>query len=121
MDIKDAEYQEWNVINFHTGKVEYDFTLELETKEGEWFNEPQIGHWSKKPLDNTKVLCEYWSLKNTPDVKVIGTELQCYNLFSKMLKEEGWQINLDNPEELLPEYLEAYKDNNKKPIIINLK
>jgi hypothetical protein len=96
MEIKDAEYQEW-------------------------FNAPQIDHWSKKPLDNTKVLCEYWSLKNIPDVKVIGTDLQLYNLFSKMLKEEGWQINLDHPEELLPEYLEAYEDNNKKPIIINLK
>ena len=72
-------------------------------------------------LDNTKVLCEYWALKNTPDVKVIGTELQCYDLFTKMLKEEGWQIRLDYQDELLPEYLEAYQDNNKKPIIINLK
>ena len=96
MDIRDAEYQEW-------------------------FNEPQTDHWTKKPLDNTKVLCEYWSLKNDPDVKVIGTELQTYNLFSKMLKEECWQIRLDYQDELLPEYLEAYQDNNKKPIIINLK
>ena len=87
----------------------------------EWFNAPQIDYWSKKPLDNTRVLCEYWSLKNTPDVKVIGTELQTYNLFTKMLKEEGWQINLDYQDELLPEYLEAYEDNNKKPLIINLK
>ena len=96
MEIKDAEYQEW-------------------------FNAPQIGHWSKEPLDNTKVLCEYWSCKSIPDVKVIGTELQLYNLFSKMLKEEGWQINLDYQDELLPEYFEAYQDNNKKPLIINLK
>ena len=29
MDIRDAEYQEW-------------------------FNEPQIDHWSKEPLDNKK-------------------------------------------------------------------
>lgn len=96
MEIRDAEYQEW-------------------------FNEPKIGYWSKKPLDNTIVLCEHWSLKNDPDVKVIGTELQLYNLFSKKLKEDGWQINLDHQDELLPEYLEAYKDNNKKPLIINLK
>ena len=97
MDIKDAEYQEW-------------------------FNEPHIGYWSEKPLDNTKVLCEYWALKNDPDVRVIGTELQCYNLFTKMLKEEGWQIQLDYQDDtLLPEYLEAYQDNNEKPIIINLK
>jgi hypothetical protein len=106
MDIKDAEYQEW-----------YNDL----PQEREWFNEPQTDHWSKEPLDNTKVLCEYWSLKNDPDVKVIGTELQTYNLFSKMLKEEGWQINLDYQDELLPEYLEAYQENNKKPIIINLK
>ena len=107
MDIKDAEYQEW-----------YNDL----PQEPEWFNAPQIDHWSKKPLDNTKVLCEYWSLKNAPDVKVIGTELQCYNLFSEKLKgKDAWQINLDHPDELLPEYLEAYLDNNKKPIIINLK
>ena len=96
MEIKDAEYQEW-------------------------FNAPQIDHWSKKPLDNKKVLCEYWSLKNDPDVKVIGTELQCYNLFTKKLKEDGWQIRLDYQDALLPEYLKAYLDNNKKPLIINLK
>ena len=70
MDIEDAEYQEW--VN-----IQEDCTT--------------------KPLDNKRVLCEYWSLKNDPDVKVIGTELQCY------------------------EYAEAYKDNNKKPLIINLK
>ena len=96
MDIKDAEYQEW-------------------------VNAPQTDYWSKEPLDNTKVLCEYWSLKNTPDVKVIGTEFQCYNLFCKKLKEEGWQIRLDYQDELLPEYLEAYKENNNEPLIINLK
>jgi|TARA_R110001583_G_scaffold32865_1_gene111495 hypothetical protein len=96
MDIQDAEYQEW-------------------------FNAPKIGYWTKKPLDNKEVLCEYWSLKNDEDVLVIGTELQCYNLFSKMLKEEGWQLNFDYQDELLPEYLEAYKNNNNKPLIINLK
>mgnify|MGYP003652168474 FL=1 len=96
MDIKDAEYQEW-------------------------FNEPQIDPWTSRPLDNEHVRCEYWALKNTPDVKVIGTELQCNNLFTKMLKEEGWQINLDYQDVLLPEYLKAYEDNNKKPLIINLK
>ena len=56
MDIKDAEYQEW-------------------------FNQPQIGHWSKKPLDNTKVICEYWALKNDPDVKVVG-KLSCNSIIS---------------------------------------
>jgi hypothetical protein len=95
MDIKDAEYQEW-------ANIQPDCTTE--------------------PLDNTKVLCEYWSLKNAPDVKVIGTELQCYNLFSEKLKgKDAWQIRLDYPDELLPEYLEAYQDNGKKPLIINLK
>ena len=72
-------------------------------------------------LDDTKVLCEYWCLKNEPDVKIIGTELQCFILYTKMLKEEGWQIWLDYQDELLPEYLKAYEDNNKKPLIINLK
>jgi hypothetical protein len=94
MELKDAEYQEWANL------LEDSFTVSL---------------------DNKKVLCEYWALKSDPDVKVIGTELQCYNLFSKKLKEEGWQIRLDYQDELLPEYLEAYKNNNKKPLIINLK
>ena len=96
MDIQDAEYQEW-------------------------FNKPKPDHWTKKLLDNKKVICEYWALKNDPNVKIIGTELQLYNLFCKKLKEDGWQIRSEYKEELLPEYLEAYEDNNKKPIIINLK
>ena len=54
MDIRDAEYQEW-------------------------FNAPQTDHWSKEPLDDKKVLCEYWVLKNEPSVKVIGTELHATN------------------------------------------
>ena len=94
MDIKDAEYQEW-------ANIQPDCTTE--------------------PLDNTKVLCEYWALKNDPDVKVIGTELQLYNLFSKKLTEDGWQIRLNHQDQLLPEYLKAYLDNNKKPLIVNLK
>ena len=93
----------------------------MDKKNREWFNEPHLDNWTKQPLDNKIVRCEYWSLKNDPDVKVVGTELQLYNLFSKLLKEEGWQIRLDYKEELLPEYLEAYQDNNKKPLIINLK
>ena len=98
MELKDAEYQEW-----------YNDLPE----EREWF--------TGTTLDDKKVLCEYWCLKNDPDVKVIGTELQTYNLFTKMLKEEGWNLRLDYQDELLPEYLEAYQDNNKKPLIINLK
>jgi|TARA_R110002167_G_scaffold5412_2_gene25298 hypothetical protein len=94
MDIKDAEYQEW-------ANIQPECTTE--------------------PLDNSKVICEYWALKNDPDVKVIGTELQCYDLFCKKLREDGWQIRLDYQDELLPEYAEAYEDNNKKPVIINLK
>ena len=39
MDIEDAEYQEW--VN-----IQEDCTT--------------------KPLDNKRVLCEYWSLKNDP-------------------------------------------------------
>ena len=96
MELKDAEYQEW-------------------------FNEPCIGHWSKEPLDNKKVLCEYWSLKDGTNVRVVGTELQCYRLYEVRILKEGWQLSGSWIDELLPEYLDAYKDNNKKPIIINLK
>ena len=74
-----------------------------------------------KKLDNTKVICEYWALKNDPDVRVVGTELQLYNFFCKKLKEDGWQIRLDYEDELLPQYLNAYNYNNKKPLLINLK
>ena len=93
----------------------------MKTESVEWYNAPHIGYWTKKPLDNTKLLCEYWGLKNNPNVVAVGTELQLYNLFAKMLKEEGWQIQLDWAYELLPEYIELYKDNNNKPLIINLK
>ena len=98
MDIKDAEYQEW-------------------------FNEPQVDYCSKEPLDNKTVLCEYWSLKNTPDVKSNrkrNCRLIIYLL--RCLEKKGGKINLDYKDEFgLPEYAQAYEDNNKKPLIINLK
>ena len=93
----------------------------MKTESVEWYNAPHIGYWTKKPLNNKKLLCEYWSLKSHPNVVVVGTELQLYNLFSKMLEEEGWQTQLDWAYELLPEYIEAYKNNKNKPLIINLK
>ena len=43
MDIKDAEYQDWKEDN-------YDY------------NKPKISFFTKKPLNNTKILAEDWWL-----------------------------------------------------------
>ena len=89
MDIRDAEYQEWKEDSYN-------------------YNKPKISFFTKKPLNNTKVTAEDWWLKpmltSSPvwshnkgrsggyvcdyksvgrDVRVIGTELQLYNLFVK--------------------------------------
>ena len=123
MDIKDAEYQEW--------KEDYDY------------NKPLISFFTKKPLDNTKIIAEDWWLKPMltessvfcydkgsniadyksvgRDVRVVGTKLQLYNLFCKMLDEKGWQIKDEWKAKVKENYLDLYIKNNNKPIIINLK
>ena len=94
-------------------------------------------------MDNTKLIVEDWTLKpsfssapvfnydlNTysldfttvcRDVRVVGTELQTYNLFCKMLDEYGWQIQDSFPAKLRDEYRTLYTGGNNKPFIINLK
>ena len=121
MDIKDAEYLEWK---------EYDF------------NKPKTSSFTKKPLDNTKVIAEDWWLKpmmqkasvfcynqdkyiedyksTNQDVRVVGTELQIYNLFCKMLDKHGWQIKDNWAAELKEEYIDWYNHNNCEPLILNL-
>ena len=123
MDIKDAEYQDWK-------EDSYDY------------NKPKISFFTKKPLNNTKILAEDWWLKPMlikssvfcydkgsnisdfkkvgRDVRVVGTELQLYNLFCKMSDEKGWQVKDEWSTEVKDQYLELYIKNNLKPLIINL-
>jgi hypothetical protein len=123
MDIKDAEYQEWKEGN-------YDY------------NKPLISFFTKKPLDNKIIIAEDWWLKPMliessvfcydkgsniadyksveRDVRVIGTELQLYNLFCKMSDEKGWQIKDEWKAEVKDRYLDLYMKNSLQPIIINL-
>ena len=124
MDIKDAEYQDWKEDSYN-------------------YNKPKISFFTKKPLNNTKILAEDWWLKPMlvessvfcydkgsnisdyksvgRDVRVIGTELQLYNLFCKMSDEKGWQVKDEWQTEVKEQYLDLYIKNNRKPIIINLK
>ena len=124
MDIKDAEYQDWKEDN-------YDY------------NKPKISFFTKKPLNNTKILAEDWWLKPMlvessvfcydkgsnisdfkkvgRDVRVVGTELQLYNLFCKMSDEKGWQVKDEWKTEVKEQYLDLYMKNSLRPIIINLK
>ena len=127
MHIKDAEYLEWKEDN-------YDY------------NKPKISFFTKKPLNNTKIIAEDWWLKPMltkdhvwshhkdniggyvcdyksigRDVRVVGTELQLYNLFCKMSDEKGWQIKDEWKTEVKDKYLSLYIKNNLKPLIINLK
>ena len=124
MDIKDAEYQDWKEDSYN-------------------YNKPKISFFTKKPLNNTVVIAEDWWLKPMltessvfcydkgsnisdyksvgRDVRVVGTELQLYNLFCKMSDEKGWQIKDEWQTEVKEQYLDLYIKNNRKPIIINLK
>jgi len=96
-------------------------------------------------MDNNKVIAEDWWLKPMMrsssvwchelgskgqyisdyknvgrDVRIVGTKLQVYNLFGKMLNEEGWQIKDSWKADMKQEYLDLYKENKNKPIIIKL-
>jgi hypothetical protein len=127
MDIKDAEYQDWKEDSYN-------------------YNKPKISFFTKKPLNNTKILAQDWWLKPMlvenavwshhkgrsggyisdyksigRDIRVIGTELQLYNLFCKMSDEKGWQIKDEWEAEVKKEYLSLYIKNNLKPLIINIK
>jgi predicted oxidoreductase (fatty acid repression mutant protein) len=126
VDIKDAEYQDWKEDSYN-------------------YNKPKISFFTKKPLNNTKILAQDWWLKPMlkanavwshhkgrsggyisdyksvgRDVRVIGTELQLYNLFCKMSDEKGWQIKDEWSAEVKKEYLNLYIKNNLKPLIINI-
>jgi predicted oxidoreductase (fatty acid repression mutant protein) len=123
MDIKDAEYQDWKEDSYN-------------------YNKPKISFFTKKPLNNTKILAEDWWLKPMliessvfcydkssniadyksvgRDVRVVGTKLQLYNLFCKMSDEKGWQIKDEWKAEVKEQYLDLYMKNNLQPIIINL-
>ena len=124
MDIKDAEYQDWKEDSYN-------------------YNKPKISFFTKKPLNNTVIIAEDWWLKPMlvessvfcydkrsnisdyksigRDVRVVGTELQLYNLFCKMSDENGWQIKDEWQTEVKNKYLDLYMKNNLQPIIINLK
>ena len=52
MHIKDAEYQEWKEDNYDYNKPKISD-----------FYDDQLNKWTKKPLDNTKVIAEDWWLK----------------------------------------------------------
>ena len=127
MYIEDAEYLDWK-------EDSYDY------------NKPKISFFTKKPLNNTKIIAEDWWLKpmltsgavwshhkgitggyisdyksTGRDVRVVGTELQLYNLFCKMSDQNGWQIKDEWKTEVTDIYLSLYVKNNLKPLIINLK
>ena len=127
MDIIDAEYQDWKEDNYN-------------------YNKPYFSKLTNKHLDDIKVIAEDWWLKPMMqpssvwcqevgskgqyigdyknvgrDVRIVGTELQIYNLFCKMLDEEGCQIKDSWDADVKDKHLDLYKENNNNPIIINLK
>ena len=124
MTILDAEYLE------HSTYVDY--------------NKPFYSNLLERDLDNTKVKADEWYLKpmyqqtgvhtydrasghfnndisyNNRSVIVVGTELQIYNKFCRMIQKHGWQLQDSWDRELNPEYLKHYENNGEIPIIINL-
>jgi hypothetical protein len=116
----------------------------MDLKDNYDYNKPKVSSFTNKQLDNTKVLASDWWLKPMlipsavwshnkgkaggyisdykkvgRQVRVVGTELQLYNLFCKMSDENGWQIKDEWEAEVKKEDLDLY-NQNKKPIIISL-
>ena len=103
------------------------------------YSEPKISFITGKPIDDKKVIAELWLLKpdfipakattfggndltyNKRSVVVIGTALQCYRKFCEMLKTKGWQQQDCWDLELNPIYKKHYENNDRLPVIINLK
>tara|TARA_R100001086_G_scaffold57624_2_gene26226 strand:+ start:1008 stop:1292 length:285 start_codon:yes stop_codon:yes gene_type:complete len=91
-------------------------------------------------LDNSKIKTEDWILKPSLSstalycydtkthytdfhyvdriVTVVGTELQLFKMFEKLLKEEALQLRGSVEKKTTEEYLEIYKNNNYEPVII---
>ena len=106
------------------------------------YNKPAMCSFTNKPLDNKKIKVVDWLLKPTlqatssycydtnqsttdykrqsDSVRVVGTDLQLYNLFCYMLDEHGWQQQDSWVQETTKKYIKKYKENNNKPLIINL-
>ena len=126
MTTQDAEY-----LEFSTYKVDYNkdyfsklMGYELDNKKvlaEEWFLKPQYIPVSLVNYDRMSGHFDKDLVKSNRSVIVIGTELQIYRKFEKMLKSYGWQQQDSWKVELKPEYIEYYKENNNLPIIINKK
>ena len=103
------------------------------------YSEPKVSFITGKPIDDTKVIAEHWLLKpqyipamvarsggndlvnNSRSVVVVGTALQCYRKFCEMLKTKGWQQKDCWDVDLKPIYKKHYENNDRLPVIINLK
>jgi hypothetical protein len=126
MTIKDAEY-----LEFSTYKVDYNkdyfsklMGYQLDNKKvlaEEWLLKPQYIPVSLVNYDRMSGHFDKDLVKSNRSVIIIGTELQIYRKFEKMLKSYGWQQQDSWKVELKPEYLKYYKENNNLPIIINKK
>ena len=105
------------------------------------YNKPFFSNLFERDLDNTKVIAEEWLLKpqyvpvmlpsvcgyvnndfkyNRQSVVVVGTELQIYNKFCRMIEKHGWQLQDSWDRELKPSWKKHYENNGEIPIIINL-
>tara|TARA_R100001126_G_scaffold40406_1_gene22650 strand:+ start:183 stop:509 length:327 start_codon:yes stop_codon:yes gene_type:complete len=104
------------------------------------YNKPANCAFTNKPLDNKKIKVVDWLLKPTLQasssycydlkkgfadykkvsdcVRVVGTELQLYNLFCYMLHNHGWQQQDSWIVETTKKYIKKYRENNNKPIIL---
>jgi hypothetical protein len=126
MTIQDAEY-----LEFSTYKVDYNkdyfsklMGYQLDNKKvlsEEWLLKPQYIPVSLVNYDRMSGHFDKDLVKSNRSVIIIGTELQIYRKFEKMLKSYGWQQQDSWKVELKPEYLKYYKENNNLPIIINKK
>ena len=105
MELKDAEYQDWKEDN-------------TKILAEDWWLKPMLVESSVFCYDKGSNISDFKKVGR--DVRVVGTELQLYNLFCKMSDEKGWQVKDEWQTEVKDQYLDLYMKNSLQPIIINL-
>jgi hypothetical protein len=125
MTIQDAEYLEYSTyVDYNKPCYSKFMGYQLDNKKvlaEEWLLKPQFSPVSVRNYDRKSGHFNNDLVKNSRSLIVIGTELQIYRKFEKMLKTYGWQQQDSWKVELKPEHLKHYKENNNSPTLINLK
>lgn len=87
----------------------------------DWLLKPQLEQakiWSYDKGDTGGYISDFKSVSSK--YRVIGTREQIMELFDYMLTNYAWQLRGTYSADITDEYLELYKKNKNKPILLKL-